>query len=161
MWFRRRWEPPLLLLDEWWFWCTEYANWEGQRELPSDFYNLNRNVLAELSRVSKRDLWQLREVGELIIRHAGIRQLGGSDPHVSISDIVNAVYRAKEMRHQLWADGTTKQQPRSVGRPKDATTVAIENALRRGESVDQLSARYSKGADAIRKIGSRMRQSET
>lgn len=90
------WFDALNRWDDWWLTVTEYAWNEGDEHLADSFYDLNRFVSDTLCERLGVDKTPFHEIGGLVKRHQGIRGRRVSrevDPHVSMSDIHNAINR--------------------------------------------------------------------
>ncbi len=99
------WFAALEDFENWWLHVTEYANFEGNHELPRDFYKRNNKVCDFVENVAQRDVTPFHEIGALVKRHVGIicsdpDYPRDPDPHATISDIHNAIWRALPAKAQ-------------------------------------------------------------
>ncbi|MCA9233379.1 MAG: hypothetical protein KDA57_22235, partial [Planctomycetales bacterium] len=66
------WLEALERFDGWWLHVTEYANFEGDHELPQDFYELDDGVQSFIRERTELDETPFFEIGGLVKRLAGI-----------------------------------------------------------------------------------------
>lgn len=136
------WWDGLLLFQDWWFDVTEYANLEGDHYIdPFNFYESCQRVLDFIEHKAKVDPTPFHEIASLVKRREGIIGHGirhDTDPHATLSDIHNAIWRslpAKDRLRQL-IDGKVKKCTRSPavasGRPRQTTTDRAIELLNQG-----------------------------
>lgn len=146
----------LNLVGDWWLQVTEYANCEGDYQLRDDFYDLCWRTFR-LAAKYETGSEELKYLGDLIQRREGILgrgKLGEVDPHATMSEIVNAVYRAVPSKDKL-IHAIVKQSKRRSGRPKKPTTQIVETMIDQGKSNDDIEERTKLSMDNIRQIRSR------